>query len=268
LMGSGKDIFLEDTSLEFEHNKFVHSYEHLRLQTSSLCVLSGTRFINRSLLSYHKLIPRLRSDSRRRPTTTNMTTPTALMFKNGYIVDTDCEIEMRCHDRQFRDTVFLDSSGAEIFALDCPPLFTSWTMRRTLRDAAGLQVLQIRHAATSLLENWIIEDAHGKQLCTAKGSKAPRSGGTVITVKVLRGDGAEVGIDIRSGDHAGTSTTFRADGVTIGEMLLVTNNDLSLLGRRGLDRSGWTLKVKADTDLALIAALAVCRAEVLHAWRR
>ncbi|GAB7324414.1 hypothetical protein MBLNU13_g08349t1 [Cladosporium sp. NU13] len=195
-------------------------------------------------------------------------TSTALTFKDGYTVATDSEIEMRCHDRHFRDTVFVDSSGAEVFALDCPGLFTSWSMRKTIRDAAGLQVLQIRHVNTSIVENWVIEDALGKQICSAKGSKESNSGATTIAAKVLTETDAEFSIDIKSGDHAGTETTFRIDGVAIAEMLLVTNNDLSLLGRRGLDRSGWKLKVKAGTDLALVAALAVCRAEVLHAYRR
>ena len=197
-----------------------------------------------------------------------MTTPTSVEFKDGYTLATDCEIDMRCHDRHFRDTVFVDSSGAEVFALDCPGLFTSWSMRKAIRDAAGLQVLQVRHARASILENWIVEDALGKQICTAKGSKESRSGATTIAAKVLAETGDDFSIDIQSGDHAGTETTFRVDGVVIAEMLLVTNNDLSLLGRRGLDRSGWKLKVKAGTDLALVAALAVCRAEVLHAVRR
>lgn len=193
---------------------------------------------------------------------------TALTFKDGYTVATDSEIEMRCHDRHFRDTVFVDSSGVEVFALDCPGLFTSWSMRKAIRDAAGLQVLQVRHARASILENWIVEDAHGKQICSAKGSKESRSGATVIEARVEGGEGEGYGIEVRSGDHAGTETTFRVAGVVIAEMTLVTNNDLSLLGRKGLDRSGWKLKVKAETDLALVAALAVCRAEVLHAVRR
>jgi hypothetical protein len=113
-----------------------------------------------------------------------------------------------------------------------------------------------------------VEDALGKQICSAKGSKEAKTGATTIAAKVLAADGAESSIEIQSGDHAGTETTFKVDGVVIAEMVLVTNNDLSLLGRRGLDRSGWKLKVKAGTDLALVAALAVCRAEVLHAWRR
>jgi uncharacterized protein YxjI len=205
---------------------------------------------------------------------TTATTPeqpaAALEFKSqdSYILTTDCTIEMICHDRQFRDTVFVDNSGTTLFALDSPALFTSWHVRRSLRDAAGLQVLQIRHAGNTLLEHWYIEDARGKQLCEVRGSKAPKSGATVIEGTVLAGDGEEVAVDVRSGDHAGSETIFRVGEEVAAEMTLVKNNDLSFLGRRGLDRSGWRLKVVAGADLAMVAALAVCRAEVLHVYRR
>lgn len=194
--------------------------------------------------------------------------PTTLRYKHGYVVDSDCEIEMRCHDRHFRDTVFLDQSGDNVFSIECPGLLTSWSMRRTLRDAAGLQVLHIRHQGTISLEQWTVEDAYGRQLCSAKGSKSAKDQATAIDAKVFGEDGSEMDIEVRSADHAGTVTTFSVDGVAIAEMLLVKNNDLSFLDRRGLDRSSWKLKVVAETDLALIAALALCRAEVLHAWRR
>jgi hypothetical protein len=206
--------------------------------------------------------------------TTTATPPsqptTTIEFKSqdGYILTTDCSIEMRCHDRQFRDTVFVDNSGTTLFALDSPALFTSWHVRRSLRDAAGLQVLQIRHAGNTLLEHWYIEDARGKQLCEARGRKDSNSGATVIEGMVLAGDGEEVAVDVRSGDHAGSETIFRVAGEVVAEMTLVRNNDLSFLGRRGLDRSGWRLKVVAGADLAMVAALAVCRAEVLHVYRR
>lgn len=191
-----------------------------------------------------------------------------LKFKDGYIVATDCDIEMICHDKQFRDTIFLDDSRAIIFALDCPTLFTSWSMRRTLVNAAGLPVLQIRHSVSLSLESWTIEDAHGKPLCSAKGSKSPTGGATMIDAKMLAENGTESVITLRSADHAGTTTTFEADDVAVAEMSVVQNNDLSFLDRRGLDRSSWKLKVVAGADLALVAALAICRAEVLHAWRR
>jgi uncharacterized protein YxjI len=190
--------------------------------------------------------------------------------QDGYILTTDCSIEMRCHDRQFRDTVFVDNSGFTLFALDSPALFTSWHVRRSLRDAAGLQVLQIRHAGNTLLEHWYIEDARGKRLCEARGRKDSKTGATVIEGLVLAGggDGEEVAVDVRSGDHAGSETIFRVGEEVVAEMTLVKNNDLSFLGRRGLDRSGWRLKVVAGADLAMVAALAVCRAEVLHVYRR
>jgi hypothetical protein len=195
-------------------------------------------------------------------------TTTTYKSQDGYILTTDCSIEMQCHDRQFRDTVFVDNSGTTLFALDSPALFTSWHMRRSLRDAAGLQVLQIRHAGNTLLEHWYIEDARGKQLCEIRGRKDSKSGATVIEGTVLAGDGEEVAVDVRSKDHAGSETIFRVSGEIVAEMILVTNNDLSFLGRRGLDRSGWRLKVVAGADLAMVATLAVCRAEVLHYYRR
>lgn len=189
-------------------------------------------------------------------------------FKNGYTVDSDCEIEMRCHDRHFRDTVFLDIFGSKVFALDTPGLFTSWSMRRTLLDAADNPLVQIRHAGNLSLEQWTLEDGHGKSLCSAKGSKSSTSGATVIEVNMSTESTSDATIILRSTDHAGTMTTFSADDATIAEMALEQNNDISFLDRRGLDRSAWKLKVMKGTDLALIAALAVCRAEVLHAWRR
>jgi hypothetical protein len=205
-------------------------------------------------------------------TTTPEQPATTIEFKSqdGYILTTDCSIEMRCHDRQFRDTVLVDNSGTTLFALDSPALFTSWHVRRSLRDAAGLQVLQIRHAGNTLLEHWYIEDARGKQLCEVRGRKDSKSGATLIEGMVLveGGDGEEVAVDVRSGDHAGSETIFRVGGEVVADMILVRNNDLSFLGRRGLDRSGWKLKVVAGTDLAMVAALAVCRAEVLHVYRR
>lgn len=191
-----------------------------------------------------------------------------MKFTNGYTVASDCEIEMRCHDRNFKDTVFLDESGAEVFAVDTPTLFTSWSMRKQLRDPAGLQVLTMRHNSNVDLEKWVIEDAHGKELCAAKGSKSRINQATTIEAKVSVEGGEDFTIVLQAGDHAGTSTTFKVDGVTIAEMVMVTNNDLSFLGQRGLDRSGWKLKLKDGTDLALVAGLALCRAEVLHTWRR
>lgn len=193
---------------------------------------------------------------------------TKIIFSHEYIVNDDCEIEMQCHDRHFRDTVFLDLFGSRIFALDVPGLFTSWSMRRTLVDATGAPLVEIRHVGKLSLEKWTIEDASDRQLCSVKGSKSRTSGATVIEADLKTESASGATITLQSADHAGTTTMFLIDGEPIAEMALVQNNDLSFLGRRGLDRSAWKLKVLKGNDLALIAALAVCRAEVLHAWRR
>lgn len=80
--------------------------------------------------------------------------------------------------------------------------------------------------------------------------------------------GGHIIVDMQSSDRAGTKTVFRVGEMAIGEMSILENNDLSFLGTRGLDRSVWKIHLAAGVDIALILALAYCRAEVLHAWRR
>lgn len=148
----------------------------------------------------------------------------------------DLEINMICHDRHLRDTVFLDESGNTIFALDCAALFTSWTVRRTLRDAAGSVCLQVRHEKLGM-QSWVIEDAHGKPVCEAKGSRTVKTRATRIEAKVLAGPEAGSTVVLQSVDRAGSSTTFDFGGRDVAEMALTKNNDMSFLGRRGGCRS-------------------------------
>jgi hypothetical protein len=80
--------------------------------------------------------------------------------------------------------------------------------------------------------------------------------------------GGHIVIDMQSSDHAGSKTVFRVGQAAIAEMSIVENNDLSFIGKRGLERSAWSIRIAGGVDVALILALAYCRALVLHAWRR
>jgi hypothetical protein len=51
-------------------------------------------------------------------------------------------------------------------------------------------------------------------------------------------------------------------------MAILENNDISFLSNRGLERSAWSIRIAGGIDVALVLALAYCRAMVLHAWRR
>lgn len=80
--------------------------------------------------------------------------------------------------------------------------------------------------------------------------------------------GGHVAVDMHSIDRRGTRSTFEVEGAVIAEMHLIENNDLTFLDKRGIDRSAWKIDIAGGVDIALILALAYCRAEVLHAWRR
>lgn len=189
--------------------------------------------------------------------------PVPVSFGSGYVVKGDCTLEIRCHDRFFRDAVVCDENGDKLFAMEAN-LFTSWSVRRTLRDTAGHHVLDIRHYKTKLKE-YIVEDPEGRELCIIKDGVQGKL--TAVEVQVTA-EKSNVTVSIRSFDHAGTKTVFEVEGVVIAEMVLTENNDVSFLHRRGLDRTVWRLRIVGGVDMALVLALAFCRAEISHAWRR
>lgn len=92
--------------------------------------------------------------------------------------------------------------------------------------------------------------------------------GKFTTVDALLSDASAVGVSLRALDQAGITTVFQVENAVIAEMRLVENNDVNFLDIRGLDRSVWELRVVGGVDLALILALAFCRAAVCHMWRR
>jgi len=188
---------------------------------------------------------------------------------SSHISKTETTITFRCHDRHFRDAVACDEDGKTLFTLGADSLWTSWSLRRTLRSAAdNKHILDIRHH-NSRAREWVAEDPQGYQLCMAKDSVSKVGRATSIQAQVVAKEvvGGHVTVDMQSFDRAGTRTVFLVEEVAIAEMVIVENNDLMFLGTRGLDRSVWKTRLAAGIDVALILALAYCRAEVSHAWR-
>jgi hypothetical protein len=196
--------------------------------------------------------------------------PAPISCDSGHITKTDTTITFRCHDRHFRDAVVCDEDGNTLFTLGAGGLWTSWSLRRTLRSAVDdKHILDVRHH-NSKLKEWVVEDPEGRQLCLVKDGVSKVAQATSMQAQITADEvvGGHVVVDMQSSDHAGSKTVFRVGEAAIAEMSLVENNDLSFLGTRGLDRSAWKIRMAPDVDIALILALAYCRAEVLHAWRR
>ena len=106
---------------------------------------------------------------------------------------------------------------------------------------------------------------HGRALCRVKD--VSKQGLTTLDAQVCS-DSSDTTIHIKSFDAAGTKTSFEVEGIKIAEMTVTDNNDVSFLGRRGLDRSAWKLEVSGGVDIVLVAAIAFVRVEVMHARRR
>ena len=191
---------------------------------------------------------------------------TSVSIGSGHISATECTLKIRCRDRYFRDTEVCDVDGHKLFVLEAKGPFMSWSIRRTLKDSSGNHILDLRHYK-SKLKQWIVEDPTGRELCLVKDGVVPGSRFTAVDAQVSV-EVNNVTISLRSFDHAGTKTHFEVDGVVIAEMLLTDNNDVSFLHRQDLERTSWRLRIAGGVDLPLVLALAFCRAEISHAWRR
>jgi hypothetical protein len=120
------------------------------------------------------------------------------------------------------------------------------------------------------MKEWVVEDPQGRQLCLVKDGVSKVGKATAMQAQVVAEEvvGGHVVVDIHSSDHAGTKTVFRVGEAIIAEMSILENNDISFLGSKGLERSAWRIRIASGVDVALILALAYCRAMVLHLWRR
>ncbi|KAL1848021.1 hypothetical protein Plec18170_008196 [Paecilomyces lecythidis] len=191
--------------------------------------------------------------------------PMPVLFEKGYTTNGDTTFEIRCHDRFFRGAVVCNENGETIFAIEAKEPFTSWSVRRSLKDASGRHVWDLRHYK-SKIKAWVVEDPDGREICTIEEnhSAKPFTAATAL-VPVDKG---HVTISMESTDSSGIKTLFLIEGAPVAEMHLTENNDKAFLHRRNLDRTVWKLRVTKGTDIALILGLAFCRAEISHAWRR
>jgi hypothetical protein len=195
---------------------------------------------------------------------------TPISCNSGHISKENTTITFRCPDRHFRDAVASDENKEPLFTLGAKGLWSSWSMRRSLRSATDdKHILDVRQYNQKWKE-WVVEDPQGRQLCLVKDGVSKIAKATSMQAQIAADEvvGGHIVINMQSSDHAGSKTVFRVGQAAIAEMSIVENNDLSFIGKRGLERSAWSIRIAGGVDVALILALAYCRALVLHAWRR
>ena len=192
--------------------------------------------------------------------------PTSLSLRGRDVLEGGCTLQIRCHDRHFRGATVNNETGDRLFILNSKGPFMSWSLRRTLQSTSGHHIWDLRHYRTKM-KQWVVENAQGKKLCTVQDGTFIGGNFTAADARIHSDTGYTL-VSMKSFDHAGSRTVFQVEGITIAEMLLTENNDLSFLHKRGLDRTIWDLRIAGGVDIALILALAFCRCEISHAWRR
>jgi hypothetical protein len=195
--------------------------------------------------------------------------PVPISCNSGHMPKETTTITFRCRDRHFRDAVACDEGGETLFQFGAKGLWSSWSYRRTLRSADDKHILDVRFH-NSKMKEWVVEDPQGRELCLIKDGVSKAGKATSMQAQVIAEEvvGGHVVVDIQSSDHAETKTVFQVGEAIVAEMTILENNDLSFLGSKGLERSAWSLRIAGGVDVALVLALAYCRAMVLHAWRR
>ncbi|KAF4549125.1 Hypothetical protein D9617_23g005400 [Elsinoe fawcettii] len=186
-----------------------------------------------------------------------------------YITSSPRKLEIRCPDRFLRDCTVKDKdNGQLLFTLSSATINHSLSLRKTLVDASGHEVLLVRFSTTlKYTGERLIECPPGTEVARTRHSKVD-PGRRVRQEVTLKTEGGEVVVAAEAKDAAGLTTRFFVGNEEIAELLMVENNDLEGLHDKGLDRSGWRLTVAAGVDLALILAITFDRIEGQHAYRR
>jgi hypothetical protein len=151
-------------------------------------------------------------------------------------------LTFRCRDIHFRDAVACDPNGETLFTLGANSLWTSWSLRLTLRSAPDDKHILDVSNYNSKIKEWVVKDPQGRRLCLVKDVVSKIGKATVMQAQLSVedvGGGHVVVVDMPSSDHAGSRTVLRVEEAAIAEMGILENNDLEFLGSWGFERSIW-----------------------------
>ncbi|TVY51649.1 hypothetical protein LCER1_G007037 [Lachnellula cervina] len=172
----------------------------------------------------------------------------------------EASLTMYCHDRTFHNTTVLSEAGEQIFTVESKGSGSlSW--RRTVKDASGAHVFNLRHFGYAFKNKWAVESPSGREIGTLRMVKALGREHSAFDMVVLNeaDKGNEVDFEIRPNDRSALMTTVNIDGSPVVEIRVLESNDVVRL--RDKDRSIWEARLAGGVDQALILAIMLCRAE-------
>jgi hypothetical protein len=196
----------------------------------------------------------------------------------------ETSITVRCHDRLFESVTVLDEAGQKLFTVESPGM-RSWSWRRTVKDASGSPIFDLRHFGYGMKNKWAVETPSGREICSLKHVTHMNKERSALDM-VVRNEadkGTEVMVEVRPKDRSALTTLVNIEGSHVAEIQNLESNDVANL--QGLDRSVWKGRVAGGVDLTLVSTNALlykqnanftveilviilCRAEMQHVWRQ
>ncbi|RWA12045.1 hypothetical protein EKO27_g3073 [Xylaria grammica] len=182
-----------------------------------------------------------------------------------HVSQQETTLRLHCHDSSFKNATVVDAEGKPVFRVEGATFGTSWSWRRKVFDATTNQHLfDFRHESLDIKNRWVVEDTTGRKLCSIVHKNQLTTNHSAVDATVRTRVGEDVLVTMRPQDEAALMTTISVDGTAIATIHMDSGKATTF--GRDQDNSVWELRVAAATDLTMIIALALCRAEMRHVW--
>jgi hypothetical protein len=179
-----------------------------------------------------------------------LSSPVAII--EGFTTKEDTTLIMHCHDRTFKSVTILSSDNTPLFTVTGKGS-SSFSWRRTIKDSTGVALFDLRHGNWGMKNKWTVERPSGRELCSLQHVEYLGKARSALDMTVLNeaDGGKEVLVQIKPKDASALSTVVSVGGVSIAEIRLVEENDLTNL--KDKDRTVWQGRVAGGVDLTLVS---------------
>jgi len=173
-------------------------------------------------------------------------------ISDGIIVEGETNITVECHDHLFQSVTVLDEAGQKLFTAEGKGM-GSWSWRRTVKDASGRPLFDLRHFGYTMKNKWAAESPDGREICSLRHvtylNKERSALDAVVRNEAAKGE--EVMVEVRPKDRRALTTLVTIEGAHVAEIRISEANDVVNL--RGLNRSVWKARIAGGVDIALVS---------------
>ncbi|KAI0506243.1 hypothetical protein F5B22DRAFT_473586 [Xylaria bambusicola] len=186
---------------------------------------------------------------------------------SGYVSEDEKTLALHCHDDTFKAATVFNAEGNPVFRVEGTSFGKSWSWRRKVFDAAyDRHLFDFRHENFDFKNRWVLEDNTGRKFGSFVHKSQLTTNHSAIDATVRTTAGEDVLVTMRPRDAAALTVAVTVNDTTIAAIGKVADNR-NTLSHKG-DSTVWSIRVAAATDLTLIVALALCRAEMGHVWNQ